>query len=143
MHFNVEFCFVFCVSVVCDLKRVSNSCVVLFSVSSCFGFLLLKKEEFKRTKFISTPSGMRRAIDSPMLEYYRLLAPGAMIGYFKKECIRYDVPLPLGGAVLLQSKFLIVKDYYFSILPRIGASNLKCQMIYQDTASDRSCCCCG
>ena len=61
-----------------------------------------------------------------------------LLAYLKPAMIRYKTLLPIGSAVLIESKRAMIADYYFRILPMLYTSNIikKSSLRYADTGSD-------
>ena len=62
---------------------------------------------------------MRRALADPNLDHFRLLTPRSLWSFSTKASVRFDTLLPCGIATLLESKRILVYDYYFQILPAL------------------------
>ena len=105
---------------------------------SSYGYLILKMEEFYNSKIAVGLHEMRNVISNSKLDHFYLISSNMLLAYLKPAMIRYKTVLPIGSAVLIESKRAMIADYYFRILPMLYTSNIikKSSLRYADTGSD-------
>ncbi len=78
---------------------------------------------------------MRKILENPRLDNFTLVSNQMMIANLRPVSRYYDVLLPLGVHVLLESKLLLLEKWYFSLRPALSLSPLikDVTLIYVDT----------
>ena len=107
----------------------------LFSGNSFFGYLILKVKNLTNTKVVWNCDKMRKILENPRLDNFTLVSDEMMLANLRPVSRYYDVLLPLGVHVLLESKLLLLEKWYFSLKPALSLSPLikNVTLIYVDT----------
>ena len=125
------------------LKETADSdyqkTLVKLLLNSCFGFLLLKVDEFKNSKLLLTDESMKDAIMAPHLDHFLMLRSGGMMAYYDKRSVSYSSLLAMGVNVLQTSKIQFLERYFFSIRPILQQNGWEHDIVMVDTDSLYAC----
>ena len=64
---------------------------------------------------------MKRALLRSNLDHYTLISPRLMLAFFRPHTINYTTLLPIGSAILIESKRELIFNWYFQMLPALLA----------------------